>query len=84
MYLVFSVIVIVGTIYLVFSARDLESLIKHLMILGLAWLANFVGYLIVIGMVRGAITEGLARLAAASREMAGRSPLTTRAALPIN
>jgi hypothetical protein len=45
---------------------------------------NFFGYLIIIGVVRGAITNGLARLATAPKDRVGGSPLTTRAALPIN
>ena len=84
LYLVFSVIVIVGTVYLLLDVDDFESLIKHLMVLGMAWLANFVGYLTIIAIVRGAITRGLVRLAIAPRDRVGGSPLTTRAALPIN
>jgi hypothetical protein len=83
-FMIFSAVVIVGTVYLVLQANDFETLMKHLLILGLAWLTNFLGYLIVIGVVRGSIKRGLARLATAPRESVSGSVLTTRAALPLN
>ena len=83
-YLVLSIVLIVGTVFLTVTARDFEGLLKRALLLAAAMLENFLGYLFVIGMVRGGITRGLARFAPRSRDAVVRSALTTRAALPLN
>jgi len=83
-YLVFSIIVLVGTVYLGLTARDFDALVKRALLIGAGMLVNFLGYLIVIGVVRGGITSGLARLAPRTKDMTSGSALTSRAALPIH
>jgi hypothetical protein len=83
-YLVFSIILLIATIGLVLTARDFDALVKVALLIGAGLLVNFLGYLFVIGMVHSGITSGLARLAPRSKNLVGGSPLTSRAALPLN
>ena len=83
-YLVFSIVLLVATLFLGLTARDFDALLKRALLLGAAMLVNFLGYLFVIGMVRGGITRGLARFSPRSKDALARSALTTRAALPLN
>ncbi|HMF11400.1 MAG TPA: hypothetical protein VKE94_03820, partial [Gemmataceae bacterium] len=83
-YLVLSILLFVATVYLVFSARDFEVLLKFALVLGAGWMVNFLVYLIVIGIVRNGIIRGLARLATPAIHVPGQSGLTSRPAVPLN
>jgi hypothetical protein len=72
MYLVFSVVLMIVTVYLALTASDFDVLLKYALVLGLGWLVNLVAYLIVVIVVRSGISHGLARFAAiAKREAHG-------------
>ncbi len=62
-YLGFTALLLGATVWVVVTAPDWETLILHALVLGLGWAANFIGYLIIILLVRGAIRRGLRQLA---------------------
>jgi hypothetical protein len=61
-YLVFVIALSVATVGLTFAAADFRLLMIYLIPLGLGWLASFVGYLIVVALIRSGITHGLSKL----------------------
>jgi hypothetical protein len=70
LYLVFSVVLLIATLYMAFKAGDFEALFRYALVLGLGWLANFAAYLIVVIVVRSGISRGLAEFAALAKRQA--------------
>jgi hypothetical protein len=84
LYLVLSLALVAGTIWILWQARDLETLFQRAALIGLGWALNFAGYLAAIMLTRGSITRGLAKLVSPLKELKGRPGLTGGSVLPLN
>jgi hypothetical protein len=83
LYLILSLALVAGTIWVFLQARDLDTLIHKAALIGLGWVLNFAGYLAVIMITRGSIARGLAKLAPPLTELKGRPGLTGGSLLPL-
>jgi hypothetical protein len=84
LYLILSLALVAGTVWIFLQARDLETLFQRAAIIGLGWVLNFAGYLAAIMITRGSITRGLAKVVSPLKEVNPRTGLTGGSVLPLN